>query len=142
VNTLQEKKMLKEAIEVCPTKTQGLLAGGALLVDVREASEVQALAFEVPAIVNIPLSEFERRWSEVPSDRDLVMVCDVGERSLKATYLLQFHGYTRVSNMGGGIMKWMAKGFPVKGQHAAGAAPASACCCGHAAEATGKGGCC
>lgn len=135
--------MLKEANDVCPTTTRRMIAAGALLVDVRESSEVRAFAFDVPAIVNIPLSEFEQRWSELPQDRELVLVCQVGARSLKATYHLQYHGYTHVSNMSGGIDKWARKGFPVKGQLNAGAnVPESSCCCAQANEATGKTSCC
>ena len=70
----------------------------------------------MPKIIHVPLSEFEQRWSEVPRDREVVVVCHVGERSLKATYFLQYHGYIQVSNMAGGIAKWVRKGFPVKGQ--------------------------
>ncbi len=134
--------MLKEAHEVCPTTTRRMIAAGALLVDVREVHEVQALAFEVPAILNIPLSELEQRWSEVPSDLELVVVSEVGERSLKATYLLQFHGYTRVINMAGGLTKWLSKGFPVKGQRGVDTPTASSCCCSQAIHANAKSGCC
>ncbi|MEX1166786.1 MAG: rhodanese-like domain-containing protein, partial [Hydrogenophaga sp.] len=77
---------LEEAKQVCPTTTRRLVGEGALLVDVREAHEVARTAFDVPNIVNIPMSQFETRWSEVPRDRDVVMVCEGGERSLKATY--------------------------------------------------------
>lgn len=119
--------MLEEAKEVCPTTTRRLLGEGAILVDVRAPSEVTAFAFDVPDVVNIPLPELEQRWREVPRDRPVVFVCDSGVRSLKATYFLQFHGYTNVSNMGGGIVKWSAKGFPVKGQRAAGNC-ATGCC--------------
>jgi len=125
--------MLKEAKEVCPTSTQGLVRDGALLVDVREPSEVEVVAFDVPSIVNIPMSELEQRWSELPRDRQLVMVCQTGERSLKATYFLQFHGYENVANMSNGLEKWVRRGFPVKGNPAAmvtsGNSP-SACCGG------------
>jgi len=134
--------MLNEAKEVCPTMTRRLISEGALLVDVREANELTACAFDVPGIVNIPLSEFEQRWSELPQDRDLVMVCQVGERSLKATYYLQYHGYARVSNMDGGIAKWVRKGFPVKGQLAADAVAQASCCCGESHDAASKTSCC
>jgi rhodanese-related sulfurtransferase len=120
--------MLQEAKEVCPTRTQRLMREGALLVDVREASEVAALAFDAPDIVNIPLLELENRWSELSKDREIVLVCENGERSLKATYYLQYQGFTHVSNMGGGLLKWMRKGFPVIGQRVEVAATAGACC--------------
>ena len=110
--------MLEEAKEVCPTTTHRLLGEGAVLIDVRAPSEVAVFAFDVPNVLNIPLSELEQRWSEVPRDPPVVFVCDTGARSLKATYFLQFHGYTNVSNMGGGLVKWSIKGFPVTGQRA------------------------
>ncbi len=135
--------MLQEAKEVCPTSTRRLITAGALLVDVREPEELRNCAFDVPAIVNIPLSEFEQRWSEVPKDREVVLVCHVGERSLKASYFLQYHGYTNVSNMGGGIAKWVRKGFPITGQLAMDADTATAsCCCGHGGESASKTSCC
>lgn len=122
--------MLQEAKVVCPTITRRLIGEGALLVDVREPREVQSLAFDVPDIVCIPLFELETRWSEIPKDRAVVIVCQGGERSLKATYYLQYHGYTQVSNMVGGLDKWVSKGFPVKGQIPAAVASSCACATG------------
>ena len=69
------------------------------------------LAFDVPAIVNIPLFELEQRWSELPKDRELVLVCESGVRSLKATNYLQFQGFTRVSNLEGGTAQVDAQGL-------------------------------
>jgi len=77
---------LPQAREVCPTTTRRLIAEGALLVDVRERGEVAQLAVDVPGVVVMPLSEFEQRFEDLPRDRELVMVCETGARSLKATY--------------------------------------------------------
>jgi len=129
-------KTLAEAQEVCPTTTRRLLTEGALLVDVREPNEVATLALDVGSVVNIPLSQFEQRWSELPRDRELVLVCETGARSLKATYFLQYQGFERVANMGGGLVKWMTKGFPVKGQRHEPAAASSSSCCGSADAAS------
>ena len=135
--------MLDEAKQVCPTTTRRLVGEGAMLVDVRERAEVARTAFDVPALVNIPLSELEQRWSELPRDRELVLVCESGVRSLKATYFLQFHGFTQVSNMDGGLLKWMRKGFPVIGERYEAPTVAAGCCCGGASTDTGSsGGCC
>ena len=68
-----------------------------------------------PGVLLMPMSELEQRFAELPRDRDLVLVCQVDERSLKATYFLTYHGYTRVANMEGGVFKWAVKGFPIKG---------------------------
>lgn len=127
---------LPAAREVCPTTTRRLLAEGALLVDVRERAEVARIAFDVPALVQMPLSEFERRFDELPRDRPLVLACESGPRSLKATYFLMYQGFTDVANMDGGLAKWARKGFPVTGA-ATTAGPAAAACCGGTAAASG-----
>ena len=101
--------------EICPTTTQTWIKNGALLVDVREKDEIEQLAFDVPDILNIPLSEFEERYSEIPKDKDVVMVCAVGSKSLRAVGFLVNHGYTNVVNMQHGITRWVQKGFPTKG---------------------------
>lgn len=129
---------LPAAREVCPTTTRRLLAEGALLVDVRERSEIERLAFDVPGTVVMPLSEFEQRFAELPRDRQLVMVCQTGARSLKATYFLMYQGFEQVANMEGGIFKWASKGFPITGVAGTAASAASSCCGGP----TTAGACC
>lgn len=101
--------------EICPTTTQGRVRDGALVVDVREKDEVAQLAYDVPNIINIPLSEFEDRFTEIPSDKDVIMVCKSGGRSLRAAGFLVNHGYQNVVNMQHGIIRWVQKGFPTIG---------------------------
>ncbi|MFN3647009.1 MAG: rhodanese-like domain-containing protein [Gemmobacter sp.] len=128
------KKELAEAREVCPSTSQRLLKAGALLVDVREPDEVARVGYAGCEVVNIPLSQFEDRWQEVPRDRDVILACAVGERSLRATYFLMYQGYDRVMNMKPGIARWVARGFPITGSAEAVALSeaASACCAGSA----------
>ncbi|MDO9074733.1 MAG: rhodanese-like domain-containing protein [Rubrivivax sp.] len=130
---------LPRAREVCPTTTRRLIGEGALLVDVRELNEVAQLAFDVPDVLLMPMSELEQRHAELPRDRQLVLACAAGDRSLKATYFLMYQGYSQVANMEGGIMKWARKGFPIRGMAYAAAAAATACC-GDPAPA--KSSCC
>lgn len=111
--------------EICPTTTQKWVSDGALLVDVREKDEVAELAYDVPNIMNIPLSEFEDRFSEIPKDKDVVMVCRSGGRSLRAAGFLVNHGYEKVVNMQSGMNRWVERGFPVKGKTST---EGSACC--------------
>ena len=152
---MNDRVELPQAREVCPTTTRRMIGEGALLVDVRERAEVERLAFDVADIVVMPLSELELRFAELPRDRDLVMVCQSGPRSLKATYFLMYQGYTRVANMDGGIFKWASKGFPIKGSPGASASEsavnAGGCCAAQAGEdasqdcgtaSKGEGGCC
>lgn len=127
------QKDLTEAREVCPTTSHRLLKEGALLVDVREPAEVAQVGYAGCDVVNIPLSQFEDRWSEVPRDRDVILACAVGERSLKATYFLMYQGYDRVMNMKPGIGRWVQRGFPITGSvEAVAASEAVSSCCGGA----------
>lgn len=106
--------------EICPTTTQDWVKNGAVLIDVREADEVNELAYDVPEIITIPLSEFENRFQEVPTDWDVVVVCKSGGRSLRAAGFLIHHGYNpeKVVNMQHGMIRWAQKGFPTKGNTA------------------------
>ena len=101
--------------EICPSTTQLWVKKGALLVDVREKDEVEKLAYDIPGIINIPLSEFEERFQEIPKDKPVVMVCKSGGRSLRAAGFLVNHGYTNVVNMQHGITRWVLKGFATEG---------------------------
>ncbi len=133
---------LDEAEQICPTATTRRLAEGAILVDVREKAEINRLAFDVPDIIELPLGELEQRFVELPRDRDLVIACQGGVRSLKAAYFLMYQGFDRVANLQGGIAKWAAKGFPVKGGASMGAqdGQSESSCCGGAS--TSERSCC
>lgn len=119
---------LPEAREACPTASQKLLADGALLVDVREADEVAACGFAGCAVMHLPLSQFEARFAEIPRDREVILACANGDRSLKATYFLLYQDYTKVTNMKHGLARWVARGFPITGTAAA--VTAGGCGCG------------
>jgi len=106
---------MKQAKEICPTTTKGKVNEGALLVDVRNQAEVAEVSFDVPNYLNIPLNELENRINEIPKDKEIVMVCKTGEKSLRTTYFLMNAGYENVYNMRDGIVKWATKGFPTKG---------------------------
>ena len=107
--------MLKQAKEICPTTTMSKLKEGALMVDVRNTTEVNDVTFNVPNYINIPLNELEDRINEIPKDKEVIMVCRSGKSSLKSTYFLMNAGYENVYNMRDGIIKWASKGFPTKG---------------------------
>ncbi len=131
--------------EICPTKTKALIKNGALLVDVREKDEVAQLAYDVPNIINIPLSIFEEHYTEIPKDKPVVMVCKAGGRSLRAAGFMVYNGYDNVINMKHGLIRWVQKGFPTIGDTASVLenAEASSCCDSHShAKDDSKKSCC
>jgi rhodanese-related sulfurtransferase len=129
--------------EICPTSAQAWIKRSATLVDVREKEEVEQLAYDVPNIVHIPLSEFEYRYKELPFGKELVIVCRAGVRSLRATGFLIYNGYDplKVVNMKHGIIRWVQKGFPVKGDTSGIEEKKSGGCCGSSSK-THEHSCC
>ena len=75
---------------------------GAMLIDVRTPGEVAEGT--APGSVNIPLQEAAQRIAEFPKDKDLLIYCRSGKRSMAASRFLVENGYTRVFNIDGGIM--------------------------------------
>ena len=128
--------------EICPTKTQALIKNGALLVDVREKEEVAQLAYDVPNIINIPLSVFEEHYTEIPKDQQVVMVCKSGGRSLRAAGFMVYHGYENVINMKHGMIRWAQKGFPTKGDTSSVLENATASSCCDTPSSESKKSCC
>jgi len=101
------------AKEIFPAEAFAKSKQGALFVDVREKSELEAEAYDVPNLLLIPLGELELRFKEIPNDQDVVVVCQGGVRSLRALNFLVGQGYVNAANMKQGILGWMREGFPV-----------------------------
>ena len=100
--------------EVNPANALAMIRKGALLVDVREAHEVAKKSFDVPDIMLIPLRELEKRFREIPANRQLIIACHSGNRSIIATRFLVKHGYRKAINMQNGISRWAKEGLPLK----------------------------
>jgi adenylyltransferase/sulfurtransferase len=85
---------------------QRLDAGDDLFVlDVREPHEFQAANLGGTLI---PMNEIPQRLSEIDRNREIVVHCHAGVRSQRVAEFLQQAGYTRVSNLAGGILAWGA----------------------------------
>jgi adenylyltransferase/sulfurtransferase len=80
------------------------------ILDVREPREFEIC--RIPGSTLIPLGDLPKRLADVPSGAgapDVVVHCKSGVRSAKAVQLLRQHGYTRVTNLTGGILAWIAR---------------------------------
>ena len=106
--------MNNQVIEISTKEAIIKSQNSSLFIDVREADEVKDLSYDVPNIINMPLSVFEKSIKEISKDKDIILVCRRGRRSFIATELLVQNGFTKVSNMKGGIIKWVDNNFPVK----------------------------
>lgn len=77
-----------------------------VLVDVREDWERNLAS--VPGAVPMPMAQVPARLAELPADRDIVLLCHHGTRSLSVAQWLRTQGFDRVANVNGGIDAWSA----------------------------------
>jgi rhodanese-related sulfurtransferase len=59
--------------------------------------------------VNIPQEQLRERINEIPTDRDLLLICNSGVRSYEAQVALDHLGIKRTRNLQGGVgglKKW------------------------------------
>jgi rhodanese-related sulfurtransferase len=83
---------------------------GALLLDVREPNEFQAIRAQ--GAVLLPMSTFVSRMAELPRDREILVICQSGNRSAAVTAHLLRNGWTDVANVAGGTTEWAKAGLP------------------------------
>ena len=80
-----------------------------VLVDVREPWEHQTARIEGAKL--IPLNTLPEKLGELPKDQEIVFMCKMGGRSLRACQFAEQQGY-RVTNLQGGILAWSAEVDP------------------------------
>ncbi|MBS3152564.1 rhodanese-like domain-containing protein [Candidatus Woesearchaeota archaeon] len=74
------------------------------LLDVRNPNE-----YEIAKIQNsklIPLPQLESRLHELPKDKEIIVYCHHGKRSIEATKILKENGFPKVKSLVGGIDVW------------------------------------
>lgn len=82
-----------------------------LLVDVRSPFEYEHDG-HIEGARLLPLQNLMQHVDELPQDKDIVVVCRSGNRSMVAGEQLMRLGYTRVKNFNGGMIAWQKAGFP------------------------------
>jgi len=84
----------------------------AVVLDVREPAEYTS--GHIPGAVSIPQSDLALQLDHIPRDREVLVVCQGGTRSVRAARFLKQVGYDRVTNLSGGTSGWRAAGNPVE----------------------------
>jgi rhodanese-related sulfurtransferase len=82
-----------------------------IIVDVRDRWSYRQC--HIHGAINIPLDQIQQRFSEIPTNRDIYVICQNGNSSISAARLLVQEGYTRVINISGGIGTWKMYGLPL-----------------------------
>ncbi|MDQ8022607.1 MAG: rhodanese-like domain-containing protein [Moraxellaceae bacterium] len=74
------------------------------LLDVREGWEFERCA--IPGSTLMPMGSVPGRSEELDPERPLVCICHHGGRSMQVAMFLAQRGFTKVSNLSGGVHAW------------------------------------
>jgi rhodanese-related sulfurtransferase len=77
---------------------------GLYFVDVREVHEFEE--GHINGMVNVPLSSLTDNYAAIPEDKEVVIICRSGSRSLQAANILKEAGYSTITNVTGGMQQW------------------------------------
>ena len=88
-----------------------LMNDGAIVLDVRDSGEFAG--GHLPNAKNIPAGDLDKRLTELPNGKALLLVCATGQRSGKAVGTLRKAGRDQVYSLSGGLGAWRQAGLPV-----------------------------
>ncbi|MES2935383.1 MAG: rhodanese-like domain-containing protein [Pseudomonadota bacterium] len=94
--------------------TQMINQGKTLLLDVRQAAEFAGGHLRDSR--NISLAELPKKVSELDKfkAKPVIVICESGVRSSKATSILKNAGFAEVFSLDGGVAAWQAQGLPLQ----------------------------
>ena len=92
--------------DITPLELQARLAAAEppVVLDVREPWELEVA--QLPGTLNIPMNELPPRLPELDPNRELVVMCRSGGRSMQVAQFLDRQGFRSVANLKGGILAW------------------------------------
>ena len=97
-----------------PEEAQQMIASGAQVIDVRQPYEwMDGHIAEAELVPLDGIYLFGRAISDYPKDRALILVCELGQRSISGAEIALVAGHTRVYNLVGGMSTWRMKRLPI-----------------------------
>lgn len=85
--------------------------GDVQVIDVRTPAEYAT--GHVPGSINIPHMSVVSRKAELATDKELVFICQMGQRSALACEFAASLGFNRLYNVEGGTAEWIKAGYAV-----------------------------
>jgi molybdopterin/thiamine biosynthesis adenylyltransferase/rhodanese-related sulfurtransferase len=110
---LEEARQLVPEITVEEVEQRLKQGDDVVLLDVREKDEVRSGYIE--GSLSVPRGFLEMQVTgQIPdTDKDIIVYCAGGVRSLLAARVMREMGYQHVSSMAGGITRWKDTGHPI-----------------------------
>jgi rhodanese-related sulfurtransferase len=90
-------KIDSDNVQIIDSRTPGEFAGG-----------------HVPGAINIPHMSTVARKGELAPDKELVFICQMGQRSALACEFAAAVGFKELYNVEGGTDAWVKAGYPVE----------------------------
>ena len=101
----------RKTVQELQTLLSAQASPGALFIDVRETDEFARS--RLPGMINIPLGQLVFHWDELKKASNVYFFCQRGNRSLFALKTAHRLGLSNALDIEGGILAWIAAGFPV-----------------------------
>jgi len=82
------------------------------ILDVREGAKWKH--GHIPGSINIFSGYLENKVDELPKNRPISVICNIGNRSSLATSILHRSGFTNIHNVLGGMIAWENAGYDIE----------------------------
>jgi membrane protein DedA with SNARE-associated domain/rhodanese-related sulfurtransferase len=111
---LRELRMAR----ITAAELRGMLDSGKnpLIFDLRSSAALEQDPVLIQGAIHLSLEDIEKRLTDFPRDRDIIVYCSCPNEVSSARLALQFHrkGYTRVRPLLGGIDAWRERNYPTQ----------------------------
>lgn len=88
-------------------------SAGVVVLDVRTAGEFASGHIENAINIDVESGSFDSEIAKLDKNVEYAVYCHSGRRSGIATEKMAKAGFTKLSNLEGGIQTWIASGFPL-----------------------------
>jgi len=83
-----------------------------VLIDIRNRDEYNVE--HLRGAKNIPLDQLDKRHEKLPRDKEIVVYCQTGGRSIRAIRKLEVAGFSQLYHMHEGLRGWKKAGYPTR----------------------------
>lgn len=86
-----------------------------VVFDLRHPIDLRANPVTIPTASHLPMEELDRRYAEIPRDREVILFCSCPNEASSASIAFQLRrkGIDNVRPLAGGLDAWRGREFPV-----------------------------